>query len=52
MKVTGQKIVQFQIPLVVLGNPNKAGLDPIPKIDTKNGFHVKFGRLSSKIQSR
>ena len=49
MKVTGQKIVQLQIALVVLGNPDKAGLDPIPKIDTQNRFYVKFWCLSNKV---
>ena len=50
--MAGQKIVQFQIPFVVLGNPDKTGSGSVPKIDAQNRFYVKFGCFSDKIQSR
>ena len=51
IKVMGQKIVQFQIPFVVLGNTNKAGLGSVPKINPQNWFYAEFRCFSNKVQS-
>ena len=50
MEVVRQKIVQFQIAFVVLGNANEAGLHPVPEIDAQKGAHPKLRCLSNKVE--